>query len=261
MVSEDLMDYLVKQFANLRKGLNQGLSIKQMSVSKYYAQKKFADTLIKSGKNKSFLEVGCGGSLSIHFLGLSNEDNIAIGCDNDQHALEYSSFLKTHFKSNVNFKKADAFTLPFKNCEFDVVYSIGMIEHYDESEQILLCKEMQRVASKLLIIGIPNYGKFSPAYDVVHNGDEDHKECNLESLARAMQLNNVIFDGRCCFLSKMEVRDNPLYLQFIKTSYPEFYLDYFTADLIDRLAEAEQEMLPELRRKYGFIEFFTAHLN
>ena len=58
------------------------------------------------------LEVGVGGSLTIHML--SNRGFNCFATDNKQMSLEYSCLLKQYFNSNVKLVKSDAFSQKFK---------------------------------------------------------------------------------------------------------------------------------------------------
>ena len=70
------------------------------------------------------------------------------------------SFLKNH-NIKAQIKQADVRKIPFKDNYFDVVYSFGLIEHFDDHKALI--KEMARVLKKdgILITSWPNTLKFT----------------------------------------------------------------------------------------------------
>jgi SAM-dependent methyltransferase len=106
--------------------------IKPVSLGPFYQNFKVMHAIVKKrygskGMLKS-LEVGCGrGIISdfLHAFGWDTHcvDNYYIPPDNGQ----------TH-----KFFKADAFDLPFPDHYFDLVFSYGLLEHFNESDQAKL---------------------------------------------------------------------------------------------------------------------------
>jgi SAM-dependent methyltransferase len=62
------------------------------------------------------------------------------------------------FQRDFHFVRGDARILPFKNGAFDVVFSIGLVEHFKRNERFTLLREQSRVLSDkgLLICLVPN---------------------------------------------------------------------------------------------------------
>ena len=58
----------------------------------------------------------------------------------------------------VQMVRGDGFLLPFADCQFDVVYSLGLIEHFESEKSRMLVAEHQRVCRKggLVIVSVPN---------------------------------------------------------------------------------------------------------
>ncbi|MDD5638421.1 MAG: methyltransferase domain-containing protein [Candidatus Pacebacteria bacterium] len=81
-----------------------------------------------------------------------------IGIDNDHELVERAK--QSIKKKNFIIKYADAFNLPFKNKEFNVVFSQGFIEHFGNEEIKKLINESLRVTN-IVIISVPNnlYGE------------------------------------------------------------------------------------------------------
>jgi ubiquinone/menaquinone biosynthesis C-methylase UbiE len=108
---------------------------------------------------KNVLEVGCGSG-----RGLRVFRNNATGIDFSSKALDRA---KTELAGkNVKLVKGDARKLPFKEREFDLVFSSGLLEHFKngkrEDQKIL--DEHIRVAKRggTVIISVPN--TFCPWY-------------------------------------------------------------------------------------------------
>lgn len=85
--------------------------------------------------SKRSLEVGCGrGSLSAYFA--DNQWDCTL-LDLSSVAIEQAK--KAFFDNNLkaNFKVADCLNMPFEDGEFDVVFSIGLLEHFEKLEDVL----------------------------------------------------------------------------------------------------------------------------
>ncbi len=96
------------------------------------------------------LEAGCGVSVLMNSFALEGAD--AVGLDMSPVALR---------KAHNLFKKpflieGDISHLPFKDCSFDMVYNIGVIEHFKDPKPVL--KEMQRVLKLhgTIVVSVPN---------------------------------------------------------------------------------------------------------
>jgi ubiquinone/menaquinone biosynthesis C-methylase UbiE len=75
-------------------------------------------------------------------------------------ALEYAKHTANKFEvSNINFVEGDIFLMPFKNNNFDFVWNIGVIEHYELDDIKSIIKEMIRVCNKsgIVAVGMPNF--------------------------------------------------------------------------------------------------------
>ncbi len=98
----------------------------------------------KTSDNRKVLEVGCGrGSISSYFAAAKYDTTCL---DASSAVLNVASDI---FKANeleATFIKGDANNLDFKDNEFDVVVSIGLLEHFDNPQKSL--SEMSRVLKK-----------------------------------------------------------------------------------------------------------------
>lgn len=117
-------------------------------------RKKFINKLKKYANNK-VLEAGCGtGVISIN-LALNNFLSYAV--DNDKNMLELVKKISlSQGKNAPELINEDIFLLhkKFKKDEIDVTYSIGVYEHYNDSEIKKLLKNQLKI-SKYVFVGIP----------------------------------------------------------------------------------------------------------
>lgn len=75
-------------------------------------------------------------------------------------ALEYAKYVADKFEvENINFVEGNIFSMPFKNNNFDFVWNIGVIEHYELDDIKSIIKEMVRVCGKsgIVAVGMPNF--------------------------------------------------------------------------------------------------------
>jgi len=100
--------------------------------------------LKKSKKSTKVLEVGCGrGTMSAYFAD-NNYDTYLL--DKSKKAMELA---KKYFKKNnlkANFYTDDCLKLPFENNKFDIIFSIGLMEHFKNPEKAI--SEKFRVLKK-----------------------------------------------------------------------------------------------------------------
>jgi SAM-dependent methyltransferase len=105
-------------------------------------------------KNKEILEVGSGsGALSIF---LSHLGYKIISIDNDEEVLNIARRNNAYLNGKVTFKKADAYRLPFKDNSFDLCFSQGFFEHFNDDDIRKLLREQLRVA-KAIIFSVPAF--------------------------------------------------------------------------------------------------------
>lgn len=100
-----------------------------------YVTRRMFDQYLTDCKQKTTLDVGCGLGMSMDYF--TERDAIVKGIDITPQSV------KTTSKRGLCVMEADARQLPFKNNSFDIVYSIGVIEHFRETQMAL--KEQARV--------------------------------------------------------------------------------------------------------------------
>jgi SAM-dependent methyltransferase len=98
--------------------------------------------------------VGSGsGALSIF---LSHLGYKIISIDDDKGVLNIARQNNAYLNGKVTFQKADAYRLPFKDNSFDLCFSQGFFEHFDDEDIRKLVREQLRVA-KVIIFSVPTF--------------------------------------------------------------------------------------------------------
>ncbi len=104
--------------------------------NQYFAR--ILSNYINKFKGSLLLEVGCGSA------SISSRLKVKVVClDYSDNVLKIS---RRKQKKNQLFMLGDAYNLPFKDNKFDVVFSQGLIEHFEMPEDII--KEKLRVTKK-----------------------------------------------------------------------------------------------------------------
>lgn len=148
-----------KTIQEIRRSGAQPKELTDPTETKYYSMLSgyLASKLPK--KIGRVLEVGGGsGSLSYYLQKKVNTKCTIV--DNSEIALEYARLV--FGKTDAMFVSADAKKLPLDSELFDVVHSVGLIEHFQDFEINKMVSEMSRVLAKdgLLFLAVPNF--FSP---------------------------------------------------------------------------------------------------
>lgn len=95
------------------------------------------------------LEIGAGSGVDVEAL-------VKMGYDVTFTDLSEVAIEKFKLRElNIKAKKCDARNLPFKNNSFDLVYCLGLLEHFGESDRQKIIKEMLRVSKRYILIDVP----------------------------------------------------------------------------------------------------------
>ena len=98
---------------------------------------------------KNILEVGGG----------SGSDIIELSKDYDVTYSDYSNVALKKFQDKTNGKikiqMADAKKLPFKDNSFDLVFCLGLLEHFSDKDKQKIIYEMKRISRKYVLIDVP----------------------------------------------------------------------------------------------------------
>ncbi len=108
-------------------------------------------------RNATILEVGAGGSYTLGGLARRLECS-AFGIEPDVAGIRKTIELAQGESADVLMTRGDGFLLPFEQDRFDVVYSLGLVEHFTLEETRALIDEHIRVCKPggLVIVAVPN---------------------------------------------------------------------------------------------------------
>lgn len=100
---------------------------------------------------ESVLDVGCGEGVMARDWAERLGEGRVVGVDLDHPGLR--QHWATHGAPNLEFRVADAASLPFRDGEFDLAAAIESLEHVPQPEATLA--EMARVARRHLLVSVP----------------------------------------------------------------------------------------------------------
>ncbi len=116
---------------------------------------KTAEQFLGSVKDKSVLEVGCGRGATL--LEFARRGANVVGLDYSEQALDVCRRLESRsgIRGQATFVNGDARKMPFPTESFDFVFSVGLIEHFEDPTEILA--EQYRVLRKggYLLVQVP----------------------------------------------------------------------------------------------------------
>lgn len=115
----------------------------------------FPFTFLSRFKNLKFLEAGSGdGEIAIYMANSQNCEVVGLEIADSFLQMSNAKVEERQIK-NISFIKGDVRKMPFNDEAFDLIFSGGVIEHFDETFEAL--KEHVRVLKKggHLLIGVP----------------------------------------------------------------------------------------------------------
>ena len=119
----------------------------------YHFAKYFAKFIVKNYniKNKTVCEIGAGSGLTLAYLKKMGASKCT-GVDYSKEAIEMAK----NSNEECEFIYGDAFNLShIKDKQFDLVYSLGFLEHYSKDDQRKLIAEQKRIAKECVFIEVP----------------------------------------------------------------------------------------------------------
>lgn len=125
----------------------ENLSLKEKGYFDYASRKMF-DRYLPHLSNKMILDVGCGHGMMMEYF--SENGNNIFGIDITAQSVRFNSV------RGLTVIEADARDIPFADDTFDLVYSLGVIEHFSGTEQALT--EQVRVCKSggIVVAVVPN---------------------------------------------------------------------------------------------------------
>lgn len=160
--------------------------------------KKTYNTVTKWIDKKDFkiLEAGSGSGRACIFLAEKFPKSKVIGVDLSEKALKIAKKgVELRGLKNVKFEKADIFKMPFKDDEFDVVFNVGVIEHFENYADVVA--EMKRVVKKngKMIIAVPNkYNLIHFIYNLFDQKILKTRKYGFEMVFSVKELKKVFYD-------------------------------------------------------------------
>lgn len=223
---------------------------------------------------KSSCEVGAGsGAFSIS---LYNHDNdIKLTCvDKSETATNYGKKIFNDLNIPVNYINEDLFNI---NGKYDIVFSLGVIEHYEEDEMERFVKKCIDLSNKHILIAIPNQDSifFKNYVEWTRKNskeyEEDHKKFDTEDLIkllRRMNLDIECVNGFQMFLSNHDFlsensKNNLDIINLLKEKLNKYdkslsnkfpYVDFNMED-IENMTLAELDVDKDTRMKYSFMTY------
>lgn len=115
-------------------------------------KKKLIKILKKECNNGKILEVGSG--TGIVCSQLASEGFDVTGIDVNEHIIKLAKELEREYfgERKVKYIKKSMFELDFQEKEFDLAYSVGVLEHFDDNMIIDTIKQQLRIAKKVIIV-------------------------------------------------------------------------------------------------------------
>lgn len=135
------------------KEIHNASSIENYIYEKLRTKKKIIKLINKYAKNHKIMEFGSGtGVLALHLSTLNNKVT-ALDMDKDMINLSKKYFYDKFKGNNIKYLCNDIRKLN-ENIKYDVCYSIGILEHYNDNEIINLINKQTSI-SRYVIFGIP----------------------------------------------------------------------------------------------------------
>jgi len=117
---------------------------------------KFIERFQEKGKQYFFIELGCGASSFLPYLAKKYNNLRLFGIDNSPKGCKLASIGDSDYNSSTNIICGDIIKCPINSKKFDIVFSFGLIEHFDNPEKVLENHVELLKPGGLLICIVPN---------------------------------------------------------------------------------------------------------
>lgn len=132
---------------------------------------------------ESLLDVGCGNGLLVMRIDAAGHIPLAVGVDTSEAALRQGSFVSV---------VGGLPKLPFRECKFDVVVCLEVLEHIPDATYSSAVAELARVAGEHIFVGVPYREKLmTKTVTCASCGKESHVEGHLRDY-NVHDLSNLI---------------------------------------------------------------------
>lgn len=123
-----------------------------------------------SSSSKKMIEAGCGTGIISAYM--ANIGYNVTGIDIDKNIIQLAKKISNEYfdvkKNNILFQEKNIFNLNYKDKEFDVCFSNGVLEHFKDEEIVETLQQQIRI-SNYVLVGIPT--QFFDKSEALH-GDE-----------------------------------------------------------------------------------------
>lgn len=191
---------------------------------------------------------------------MAKEGYRVYGIDNSLLSLKFAKkiFKDKNVKGQLIF--GNGFKLPYLNNYFDLVFNIGVIEHFPWKKQEKFVKEMVRVSKRYILISVPNdspnsfFNEYKKTSYFVEGG-EDYIP-NFKKLAKKFSLNIVFLSGSHIIVCEDEatIKNKKFYKKFNLTLPKK---TYSKTDL-KSLVNIEKKIPDKILYNMGFLKYFLA---
>jgi SAM-dependent methyltransferase len=105
------------------------------------------------------LDIGCGSAIFSSLL--AHHGFEVVGIDEEEGIVCFAREMVEYFRTSVRVERGSAFRLEPYYGRFDLVYSLGVVEHFDRDVTVRLLREQARCAPCVLAAVPTRYTKYS----------------------------------------------------------------------------------------------------
>ncbi len=181
--------------------INEKGSISNYVNDKIKTKKNLIDLIKKYSPNKKIIEAGSGTGILSTYLASLGFDSVAIDIDKDILNLSKKIAKEYGAKNKPKFMMDSILKLNYKNKEFDVSFSNGVLEHFSDKEIIKTIKKQLKIANTV-IVGIPT--KYFDDNEAMY-GDERFLKLKFWREIISQAGGKIIEEKSCHFLTKPKI--------------------------------------------------------
>lgn len=181
--------------------INEKGSISNYVNDKIKTKKNLIDLIKKYSPNKKIIEAGSGTGILSTYLASLGFDSVAIDIDKDILNLSKKIAKEYGAKNKPKFMIDSILKLNYKNKEFDVSFSNGVLEHFSDKEIIKTIKKQLKIANTV-IVGIPT--KYFDDNEAMY-GDERFLKLKFWRKIISQAGGKIIEEKSCHFLTKPKI--------------------------------------------------------
>lgn len=124
------------------------------------------------------LDVGCGAGIFTALL--AHHGFEAVGIDEDPDIVAYAKEMVAYLRSPARIEQGEAFDLAMYAGQFDLVYSVGVVEHFEPSVTVRLIEEQARCGHFVLVAVPTQHTRYAaPVTD-----ERLYRRCQVNALVR-----------------------------------------------------------------------------